>query len=87
MSNREGYVNNTDKLFFDEILSPTPLKWKDIKKYSIYVPSFSWAKIEAMVLKLCKKQKQDCEAHGNPDQKIKRFEQVIQHYRVMETVN
>lgn len=75
ISNREGIVDNDKQLFQDKLLSETPLKWNEIKKYSIYVPSFSWAKIEAMILKLCKVQKQDCESAGNPDEKVERFHQ------------
>jgi hypothetical protein len=82
ISNKEGYVNNSDILFNDPDFSKTPLTWNQVKLYSIYVPSFSWSKIEAMILKLCKKQKQDCESHGNPDIKFEKFHKVIeQEYR------
>jgi len=87
ISDREGYVNNTDKLFYDPDLYPTPLKWKQIKEESVIVPAFSYAKIESMILKLCERNKQECEANGYPEEKLEKIRQRAQQwkqYRLMK---
>lgn len=85
ISNREGYVNDTDKPFVDEKLSPIPLKWKDIKKKSVILPSFSWEEINAYIAAMCVKYKQKCEEAGNPEVKSERFNSIKTHLESIES--
>ena len=87
ISNREGYVNNTDKPFVDEKLSPTPLKWNDIKKKSVILPSFSWELVNAYIATMCEKNKQKCEEAGNPEVKSERFNSIKTHLNNLELEN
>ncbi len=77
-------MNNTDKPFVDEKLSPTPLKWNDIKKKSVILPSFSWEEINSYIATMCEKYKQKCEEAGNPEVKSDRFNSIKIHLQQVE---
>lgn len=76
VSDKEGYINNTDTLYYDPDFVKEPKKWNEIKKGSLYVPSFSWEKINAFISQKCRVAPDQCKANGDIEQKARRLRAV-----------
>jgi hypothetical protein len=57
---REGYVNNSDKPFFDKKFMKTPMTLDQIEEASLIVPTFSFEAINTYISQLCFKFKKQC---------------------------
>jgi hypothetical protein len=80
ISTKEGYVNDTDKLFFDKSLMKEPQTFSQIVKKSLIIPTFSYEKINTYISDMCFKYKQKCTDANSPETKIPKVNKVQKIY-------